>query len=498
MKKQFTLALCTLLFFSNIVQSQVQPFLTRQHLDTKIIATAMPYRLCKPLGYESSRTYPLVLFLHGAGERGTDNNNQLTANKGATLWAETANQQKYPCFVVAPQCATNKQWVNTPWGNGSYNQNAIPISDQLALALSIVDSLCREFKIDASKLYIVGLSMGGYGTWDAITRFPSKFAAAIPICGAGDPTKANLISTLPIRCFHSSDDPIVPVKGTRDMVKAINALGPNNRTDFYTEYTNKGHGSWEAAFADPTLVDWLFSPKTVVIEPMANCNITTLGGSSTAQYVDSSTGEGKDMLFDNLSNTKFLTFHNASWLQFVTKNNIPYKLTRYSITSGNDAPERDPVQLILKGSNDGVNWEKIDSVNNIVFTSRAQTIEYNIQPLLAFKRFRVDLKTASSTILQLAELRLFGAIENTAAVVNPATGFQELFYPNPAKTQLQLALNSEEKKSCIIQDTNGRIVKQQQVSRSNAVVNIDTLKDGTYLLTLNGKNESVSAKLIKK
>lgn len=163
MRKQFTLISFFLLIFCNQANSQIQPFLTRVHLDKSISTTAMPYRLCMPFGYDVTKTYPLVLFLHGAGERGTDNNNQLTANRGAILWAETANQQKYPCFVVAPQCAANKQWVNTPWGNGSYVQSNIPISDQLSLALSIVDSLSREFKIDASRLYIVGLSMGDMG-----------------------------------------------------------------------------------------------------------------------------------------------------------------------------------------------------------------------------------------------------------------------------------------------------------------------------------------------
>jgi predicted peptidase len=223
------LKLIALFFILTLINSssfiQVTPFLQRIHTNIKISSSGMPYRLCIPVGYNTNQTYPLVLFLHGAGERGTDNNSQLTANRGATLWAETTTQNVYPCFVVAPQCASDKQWVNTPGGNGNYKQDNIPISDQLSMVVDILDSLQREFKINPSKLYITGLSMGGYGTWDIITRFPKKNAAAIPNCSAGDPSNASLIVTLPIRAFASSDDPTVSVAGSRDMVNAINALG---------------------------------------------------------------------------------------------------------------------------------------------------------------------------------------------------------------------------------------------------------------------------------
>ena len=262
------LKLNSLLFILTLMNSslfgQVTPFLQRIHTNIKISSSGMPYRLCVPVGYNTNQTYPIVLFLHGAGERGTDNNSQLTANRGATLWAETTTQNTYPCFVLAPQCASNKQWVNTPWGNGSYKQDNIPISDQLSMVVDILDSLQREFKINPSKLYITGLSMGGYGTWDIITRFPTKFAAAIPICGAGDPSKASLIGTLPIRAFASSDDPTVPVAGSRDMVNAINALGSNDRTEFYTEYTDQGHLSWTNAYNTSNLVSWLITSKPIL------------------------------------------------------------------------------------------------------------------------------------------------------------------------------------------------------------------------------------------
>ena len=254
--------LLLLVFSSSILQSQVLPFLSYSHTNTSISNSPMPYRLCFPLNYNPAISYPIVLFLHGAGERGTDNNGPLNSSQGCQLWAKTENQNNNPCFVLVPQCASNKQWVNTPWSQDNYIQNNLPISDQLSMALDIMNNLIQKYPINQSKIYITGLSMGGFGTWDAITRFPSLFSAAIPICGAGDPTKAALIGSLPLRVFHSADDSTVPVGGSRKMVNAINNLGPNNRpTNWYTEYTNQGHQSWNMAYATSGLADWLFSTK---------------------------------------------------------------------------------------------------------------------------------------------------------------------------------------------------------------------------------------------
>lgn len=251
-----------LVFSSSILQSQVLPFEAYSHTNSSICNSPMPYRLCFPLNYNPTISYPIVLFLHGAGERGSDNSTPLNSSQGGKLWAENSNQSKYPCFVLVPQCDSNKQWVNTPWNQDSYIQNNIPISDQLEMALDILNNLIQKYHINQSKIYITGLSMGGFGTWDAITRFPSLFSAAIPICGAGDSTKAPLVGSLPLRVFHSADDSTVPVDGSRKMVNAINNLGPNNRLDnWYTEYTDQGHQSWNMAYASSGLVDWLFSIK---------------------------------------------------------------------------------------------------------------------------------------------------------------------------------------------------------------------------------------------
>jgi len=496
-KLVFLLAFC-LTFAGNFAFSQTETFLSSTYKNTRIASANMPYRLCKPYGYDEQKKYPLVLFLHGAGERGTNNTSQLTANAGATVWAKTTNQQKNPCFVLAPQCGNDKQWVNTNWSNGSYVQKNIPISEQLSMAMALLDSLCTIYPIDPSKIYITGISMGGYGTWDAITRFPNRFAAAIPICGAGDPTRANLLASLPIRCFHSSDDGTVPVKGTRDMVKAINALGPNNRGDFYTEYTNKGHGSWVAAYSEQTLIDWMFSEKSVTIDPKGSCNLTTLGGTITSQYSDSPASEGKDKLFDNLDNSKFLTFHNASWLQFATKDNALFKLTKYSLTSGGDAPERDPKQVVLKGSADGINWTTIDSMDNVTFTSRLQTLEFDILSTDSYSIFKIDMTVATGTLLQLSEIRLIGSNENgvTGLASSPrSSGFS--FYPNPADKVLHLSFNSDGKRFFSITDVNGSTVLKGIANGKMSQIHLGNLEKGLYFLTVKGAKNSNSVKFIK-
>lgn len=248
-----------------ILPVNAQSFGYKTQTNNLIAAYSMPYRLFIPDNYDPAKKYPMVLFLHGAGERGTDNNAQLTANKGATLWAETENQASYPCFVVAPQCPADKQWVNTNWSYGSYSTDDIPISTELKMVKDIIDTLETKYNIDQKKLYITGLSMGGYGTWDFVIRYPNMFSAAIPICGAGDPSKSSLLKNLPLRVFHSSDDGVVPVSGSRDMVNAINAIGPNSRTEFYTEYTDQGHFSWVNAYNTEDLVPWLFTSTPVTL-----------------------------------------------------------------------------------------------------------------------------------------------------------------------------------------------------------------------------------------
>src|SRR5579883_1643865 len=148
----------------------------------------LPYRLFIPSGYDPAQSYPLVLFFSGTGGRGSDNRAQLTDQPAPLVFVQPQNQASNPCFMLAPQCPADDQWVETPYWLGSYSQANVPLSLPMRLTLDLLDALQKRYSIDASRIYVTGLSIGGYGTWDAIERRPYLFAAAVPMCGAGDPS----------------------------------------------------------------------------------------------------------------------------------------------------------------------------------------------------------------------------------------------------------------------------------------------------------------------
>ena len=215
----------------------------------------LPYRLLKPSAYDAQKKYPLVFFMHGAGERGTNNSAQLL--HVVKMFAKPENREKYPCFVVAPQCPAGRKWVEVDWGAATHKQPEKP-STPMALTLELLESLQKEFSIDARRLYVTGLSMGGYGTWDLIARRPEMFAAAVPMCGGGDEAAAPRIAKLPIWNFHGADDQAVKVSRSRNMIEALKKAGGAPR---YTEYLAGGHNCWEPAAREPDLLPWLFKQQ---------------------------------------------------------------------------------------------------------------------------------------------------------------------------------------------------------------------------------------------
>jgi predicted peptidase len=216
------------------------------------------YRLLKPEKIEPGKRYPLVLFLHGLGERGTENARQLI--HGAGEFAKEANRRKHPCFVVAPQCPPDKLWVGGDLRNVRSDEYVMPEkpSQPMALVLELIEKLPADLPIDKDRLYVTGLSMGGYGTWDLVQRRPELFAAAMPICGRGDLAQAAKLKNLPIWAFHGDADPVVPVARTKTMIAAIRAAGG---TPKMTLYAGVGHDSWTATYADPEVMAWLFAQK---------------------------------------------------------------------------------------------------------------------------------------------------------------------------------------------------------------------------------------------
>ncbi|HEX9945880.1 MAG TPA: PHB depolymerase family esterase, partial [Thermoanaerobaculia bacterium] len=211
----------------------------------------MRYLLFVPKNYDQRKRYPLVLWLHGGGSHGEDLKLLLSHGDkhGIGYLARADIQSKYASFIVAPQCPRNKLWGNP--GSGQ-------LTGEMKLALEIVAKVRAAYSIDSRRLYVLGMSLGGYGTWDLITRRPGLFAAAVPICGGGDPSKVSLLVKTAVWVFHGDEDELVDVAESRKMIAAIQRAGGKPR---YTEYKGVGHNAWERAFAEPELLPWLFAQR---------------------------------------------------------------------------------------------------------------------------------------------------------------------------------------------------------------------------------------------
>jgi predicted esterase len=389
-----------LLSANGACSADIKDFEARQHKDAE--GNVLLYRLYKPKNYDAGQKYPLILFLHGAGERGNNNTAQV---RDALHWAKDSVQKDNPCFIMAPQCpgkreafqlyGTRKEFDQsfTDYGKsaGEWKSYSIPLaklpvglkhflamvnaadknsnatsefrnvslhesgiavdapldlrkldfsrrqgsgkvtvsgdgstvtlvgdvrvkapldytvtpdtvlqfdfrstaqglahaismdaeeffdyrwanvdwsakkgaaakdpSTPMRLTLEAMAQLRKEFNLDENRLYITGLSMGGYGTWDAIARNPKLFAAAVPVCGGADEATAPIIKDIPIWCFHGGADPTVPTERSRNMIKALKDAGGDPK---YTEYPGVGHNSWDRAYSEPELPKWFFAQK---------------------------------------------------------------------------------------------------------------------------------------------------------------------------------------------------------------------------------------------
>ncbi len=214
----------------------------------------IPYRQYTPGQLDPKKKYPLVLFFHGAGERGTNNVSQLQWGLKPLYSYLKANHVE--AIVIAPQCPLKKQWVDTPWGDPSHVMPEQP-SEPMSLSIELLKATIETLPVDTDRIYVTGLSMGGFGAWDIAQRMPEMFAAVMPVCGGGDTNQAGQFKNLPVWAFHGSKDGVVIPKRSRDMVKAINAAGGNARL---TEFP-VGHAAWKPAYNEKAHWDWLFEQK---------------------------------------------------------------------------------------------------------------------------------------------------------------------------------------------------------------------------------------------
>ncbi len=221
------------------------------------------YRIYIPKNYTPAKTYPLVMTLHGAGQWGNDDTLQLDTHF-SSMWADSANQAKHPAFVLSPQCPNNTNiypygWMNTNWANGTYNYNSISITPNLQAVVELLDSISRRYSIDTLREYAAGMSMGGYASWYLMMRFPQRFAAVVPVCGAADTSRAASVKNVSVWAFHAADDNVVPVSGSRQMIGAITAVGGHPKYTEYPASMQVGHASWTPASLDTGLIPWVFS-----------------------------------------------------------------------------------------------------------------------------------------------------------------------------------------------------------------------------------------------
>ena len=222
----------------------------------------LPYRILYPANYDKNKKYPLLLFLHGAGERGKDNEKQL--GHGAKLFITEENRKNFPAIVVLPQCPEESFWAVTKIDRSvqplkiDFDYTAQP-NWPLAAANELVKKIINEGSVDKSKVYISGLSMGGMGTFESVYRNPDLYAAALPICGGGDVKNYDKrVTKTAFWVFHGAADAVVDVKLSREMVDKLKALKAEVK---YSEYPGVNHNSWDNAFAEKDYLSWMLSHK---------------------------------------------------------------------------------------------------------------------------------------------------------------------------------------------------------------------------------------------
>ena len=233
------------------VKLKPDDYIFRKEMYTDKKTVRMPYRLFVPSGYDAQQKYPLILWLHGGSGRGFTNEAQITnANElGSHIWTTKENQERFPAFVLAPQCSSEENW-----GDPDLNEIIPP----LQRVLEILANVQKDYSIDANRIFLVGQSMGGLGVWALLQTFPDKWAGAIVLSSYDNFTNANGIARVPLWIFQGDADLTVPVELVRQMVKDLKKAGGQPR---YTEYHKVTHEVWDKAFREPDLLNWITAQK---------------------------------------------------------------------------------------------------------------------------------------------------------------------------------------------------------------------------------------------
>ncbi len=259
--KTSSIYLILLLFAVNLTYAR-QPDTGFLNRSLSLNGATYRYQVYVPASWNKHQKWPVLLALHGYGERGSDG---LLSTEVGIGRAIRMHADRFNLIVVMPQCPDTTVWTT---------------KDMEEMAMAALDQTVGEFKGDRERLYLTGLSMGGYGTWDMTVRYPGKFAAFVPVCGGIVPNQnhpelhsslvddrkvtdpyaetARRIGKTPIWIFHGAEDPLVPVEESRKMVSALHAAGTNVK---YTEYPGVGHNSWDQAYSEPELMTWMLGQR---------------------------------------------------------------------------------------------------------------------------------------------------------------------------------------------------------------------------------------------
>lgn len=220
---------------------------------------ALNYQMLKPWKVEKGKKYPLILFLHGAGERGNDNELQMT--HGSRMFTNPVNRDKYPAYVLFPQCPPGGYWsfeTRPEKLDASTFNSDLPITAILNRVYELLRNVMANESVDLRRVYVIGLSMGGMATFDLVSRYPETFAAAVPVCGATNPDRLMRIRNVTFRIYHGDEDNVVNVEFSRAAYRSLKSSGAKVT---YFEFPGVNHGSWTPAFNDPDLMRWLFRQK---------------------------------------------------------------------------------------------------------------------------------------------------------------------------------------------------------------------------------------------
>ncbi|MGR3808890.1 carboxylesterase family protein [Jiulongibacter sp. NS-SX5] len=243
------------LFFTIVSYLSFGQFKPAQYTDNN--GVTINYQVLLPEDYNPANKYPIVLFLHGGGERGDDNTAQL--KYGSQVWLEL--QKKQPTIVIAPQCPKDDYWASVKFTRDKYPlvldfNYSYDETPSLHAAIDLLKSYIKEKKADKKRVYITGMSMGGMGTFEAVYRYPKLFAAAIPMCGGADLSMyGKKQAKVPFWIFHGDEDVVIPVKHSREAYAKLQELNANVT---YTEYPGVNHNSWDKVFLEEQYPYWMF------------------------------------------------------------------------------------------------------------------------------------------------------------------------------------------------------------------------------------------------